>query len=318
MPTSTNKIFTILFISRAPSLTFTLEEEPKYALDTYNALNGTNYTDKSAIIIQKLDGRVMLSMRNDASFLLDSFFNLYEHQSTYNPNMPLRQLLYFSDLVGDMIKTGNLNVYGSRRIPIPTPKFVVFYNGRVARPEQEVMCLSDLYEHKLETYDLDLTCVVYNINPGCNEAIKAKSEALRGYTMFVEKVRQYSDVETTLEDAINRAIDECIEAGVLVDFFTRRREEVLKMEMLDFTFERQLQLEARDSRNEGRMEGEAVGHKKGWMEGEAAGIRRGEENAICRLLTRGKTVEEICDLMGYPMEEILQVEQQMLAGARTS
>lgn len=114
------------------------------------------------------------------------------------------------------------------------------------------MKLSDLYEHKCEGYDLDLSCVVYNINPGYNEDIKRKSETVRGYTTFVEKVRRYSVEEPSLEDAINRAMDECIEEDVLAEFFVRRREEVLKMEVLDFTFERRLELVARDSRKEER------------------------------------------------------------------
>ena len=227
-----------------------LEEEPKYALDTYNALNGTDYVDEDAITIQKLDGRVLLSIRNDASFLLDSFLNLYEHQSTYNPNMPLRQLLYFSDLMWEMIKGNGMDLYGSCRINIPTPKFVVFYNGLTKCPEKEIMRLSDLYEHKCEVYDLDLSCVIYNINPGYNEDIKEKSKAISGYTAFVEKVRRYSVEAASLEDAINRAIDECIEEDVRADFFARRREEVLKMEVLDFTFERRLELVARDSRKD--------------------------------------------------------------------
>ena len=115
--------------------------------------------------------------------------------------------------------------------------------------------LSDLYEHKCEEYDLDLSCVVYNINPGYNEELKEKSKVISGYTAFVEKVRRYSVEAASLEDAINCAIDECIEEDVLAEFFERRREEVLKMEVLDFTFERRLQLEARDSREEGREEG---------------------------------------------------------------
>ena len=114
------------------------------------------------------------------------------------------------------------------------------------------MRLSDLYEHKCEAYDLDLSCVVYNINPGYNEDIKKKSKAISGYTAFVEKVRRYSVEAASLEDAINHAIDECIEEDVLAEFFERRREEVLRMEVLDFTFERRLELTARDSRKEGR------------------------------------------------------------------
>ena len=80
-----------------------LLEEPEYALETYNALNDTDYTDTGAVVIQKLGGKVLLSVRNDASFLIDACLNLYEHQSTFNPNMPLRFLLYFSDLIWDYV-----------------------------------------------------------------------------------------------------------------------------------------------------------------------------------------------------------------------
>ena len=112
------------------------------------------------------------------------------------------------------------------------------------------MRLSDLYEHKCEIYDLDLSCVVYNINPGYNEELKEKSKVISGYTTFVEKVRRYSVEAASLENAINRAMDEYIEEDVLAEFFARRREEVLRMEVLDFTFERRLELVARDSRKD--------------------------------------------------------------------
>lgn len=232
-----------------------LQEEPEYALDVYNALNGTNYTDPGLITIQKLYGKILLSVRNDASFLIDSFFNLYEHQSTFNPNMPLRFTMYFADLMKQFVDEYNYNLYGTRKIPIPTPKFVVFYNGVEERPAKERFRLSDSFEQKCEEYDLELVCTVYNINLGYNDEILKKSKVLYGYTTFVEKVRKYEKIRGDLEDALNQAIDECIEEDILVDFFTRRREELLENGYLDFTFERQKELIARDSREEGRKEG---------------------------------------------------------------
>jgi hypothetical protein len=242
-----------------------LLEEAEYALDTYNALNKTDYTDPSMVTIQKLDGKVLLSIRNDASFLIDAFLNLYEHQSTYNPNMPLRFMLYFSDMLWDFVDEKDYNMYGSRRIPVPTPKFVVFYNGTEKRPAREVIRLSDSYEHKCEDYDLDLVCTVYNINPGCNDEMQKNSKVLLGYTTFVEKVRTYERKMDSLEKAINQAIDECIRENILAEFFTKRRAEVLEMAVHDFTFERQLKLTARDSREEGRIEGHEAGRIEGRM-----------------------------------------------------
>lgn len=232
-----------------------LLETSEHALDAYNAVNGSHYTDPSQVMIQKLEDKILLSVRNDASFLLDSYLNLYEHQSIFNPNMPLRFLIYFSGMMKDMIQKNAYDLYGRKRIPVPTPRFVVFYNGLEDRPEKEVFYLSDSYEHPCEEYELELSCEVYNINPGKNEELLRRSRVLFGYTRFVEKVRKFAKESDSLKKAVGRAIDECVEEGILAEFFIKRREEVLEMAALDFTFERREKLIARDNREEGREEG---------------------------------------------------------------
>lgn len=124
-----------------------LMEVPEYALEIYNVLNGSHYTDPSQVHIMKLEKGILLSIRNDASFVLDAYLNLYEHQSSYNPNMPLRFLIYFSALLEEMVREQEYDLYGRKQIPIPTPKFIVFYNGLDQRPAREIMRLSDAYEH---------------------------------------------------------------------------------------------------------------------------------------------------------------------------
>ncbi|MDE6851590.1 MAG: hypothetical protein K2J67_03760 [Lachnospiraceae bacterium] len=232
-----------------------LMEVPDYALEVYNVLNGSHYTDPTQIQIMKLEKGVLLSIRNDASFLLDSYLNLYEHQSTYNPNMPLRFLIYFTNLILKLIKEREFDLFGRKRISIPTPRFVIFYNGLETRPGKEEMHLSDAYEHQEECYELDLICVAYNINPGYNELIQQNSRVLSGYTTFVEKVRRYAEHEVILKNAINRAIDECVKEDILADFFKEHRREVVEMAALDFTFERREQLIRRDSLEEGILLG---------------------------------------------------------------
>lgn len=232
-----------------------LLEEPEYALDVYNALNGTDYCDAGMVKVQRIDGGVLLSVRNDASFLIDSFFNVYEHQSTYNPNMPLRFMIYFSELMWDFIKLHDYDLYSTRKIPVPTPRFVVFYNGLNERPAKEVFHLSDLYEHQCDEYDLDLTCVAYNINPRYNKELEKDSKVLYGYMTFVQKVRMYDEEKENLEESINHAIDECISEGILADFFERRRFEVVESALLNMTFEKREKLIARDNREMGREEG---------------------------------------------------------------
>ena len=277
-----------------------LMKVPEYAMEVYNVLNGSQYTDSSQIQIMKLEKGVLLSIRNDASFLLDAYLNLYEHQSTYNPNMPLRFLIYFSNLMLETIKEQEYDLFGRKQIPIPTPKFVVFYNGLECRPHREEMRLSDAYEHQEEHYELDLKCVAYNINPGYNEHIQQNSRVLSGYTIFVEKVRRYIKQKMAIKDALKRAIDECISEGILAEFFKKHRKEVIEMEALDFTFERREKLIRRDSLEEGLI----AGRQEGRQEGEKIGLLKGKI--------------ELLDEMQYSVSEIaakLAVSEQKVMDA---
>ena len=193
------------------------------------------------------------------------------------------------------VKAFDYDIYGRRMIPIPTPKFVVFYNGLEERPEQEEFHLSDSYEHKCECYDLDLSCVVYNINPGFNEELQQKSRVLLGYTTFVEKVRLHENKAADLRAAINRAIDECIKENILAEFFMSRRAEVLEMAVLDFTFERREKLIARDSREEGLE----IGRRQGRTEGKS--------QVAEKMLKANKPFEEIIEFTGLSEDALKEL-----------
>lgn len=104
-----------------------LLKQPKYALEVYNLLNETEYKDPNLIQILDVEGGIGLTVRNDAAFIIDSNLSIYEHQSTINPNMPLRLLIYISSLYKELVREEN--IYGEGLIMLPTPKFVVFYNG---------------------------------------------------------------------------------------------------------------------------------------------------------------------------------------------
>ena len=231
-----------------------LMQEKKYALETYNAINNSDYKNPEAIEIITLEHGVSLSIRNDASFILDMSANYYEHQSTYSPNMPLRNLLYYTEDVRRWIRKEEKNIYGRSTIPVPTPHFVVFYNGKQKRPEQEIQRLSDSFTKQTDHPELELTCRVININPGNNVNIMQRSSALAGYSYLIELVRKY-EPDMVLEEAIRRAIDECIAEDILAEFLRAHRNEVEKIMNLDFTHERQLELTARDEYNAGVQQG---------------------------------------------------------------
>ncbi|MBQ5676343.1 MAG: hypothetical protein IIV45_14965 [Lachnospiraceae bacterium] len=197
-----------------------LLEEPANALEVYNGLNGTNYEDPNELEIHLLDKGVSLSIYNDSSFIIDMNLSLYEHQSTYNPNIPLRNLIYLVNLWQDFIN--NRDLYGRRLIKIPTPHFAVFYNGTEDRPEVEEMYLSSAFEHPTEHPEIELKCMVYNINKGKNVELLERCTVLKNYMYFVDMVRFYKkqlgNSQETLEQAIEMAIDDCIQNHILEDF----------------------------------------------------------------------------------------------------
>lgn len=187
-----------------------LLENPRNALDLYNAVNHSNYKDPELVEICTLDRGVSLSIRNDAAFVLDMNLSVYEHQSTVCPNMPVRSLIYFSNILEQMIK--GQNIYGHKLVKIPTPRFAVFYNGEEKQPEQYDLRLSDAYIQPVENPELELICKVYNINYGKNRELLSKCGFLKDYMTFVDYVRNYHKEYgyNELEHAIEVAIDHCI------------------------------------------------------------------------------------------------------------
>ena len=165
--------------------------EKEELLGLYNAVNGTNYSNPEELEINTLENAIYLSMHNDVSFIVDSRLSLYEHQSTYSPNLPLRYLFYVSDLYAKMTKDSNL--YGSRRIKIPSPRFLIFYNGKEERAEREILELSDAFEIHEEEPWLNLKAVLLNINPGYNNDIVNACKTLSDYVIYTSKVREYAE-----------------------------------------------------------------------------------------------------------------------------
>ena len=269
-----------------------LLEDRARALDVYNAMAGTAYTDPEIIEIHTLESGVSLTVHNDASFVvsMDSVLNIYEHQSTYNPNMPLRELIYFVTIIKKLVE--NKYLLSHKLVKIPTPKFAVFYNGDKTRPEREVLKLSDAYENQSDEPQLELMCTVYNINPGNNEDLKKRSQTLREYMIFVGYVNENlakakkgeKDYETAIRDAVNR----CIAEDILKEFLLERREDVQKSMMFDLTYEKQMENAKREWHNDGVEEG----------------VIRQLAVSIVKKVKKNKTLEEIADELEESIETI--------------
>ena len=162
----------------------------------------------------------------------------------------------------DWLKDNDKDLFSRRQIQIPTPHFIVFYNGIQKKPEYEEMRLSDSFYHKAQEPQIEIICKVYNINPENNQKLKKKSTVLEGYTYFVEKVRENQRQQMNLEEAVDSAIHDCIDHHVLEDFFRRRKDEVKKMTHLDYTWEKRERL----IRMEEYADGEAAGIRDSLLE----------------------------------------------------
>lgn len=230
-----------------------LFHQKKELLELYNGLNRSHYTNEEDLKIVTLENAVYMSMKNDLAFVLDMRLHMYEHQSTHNPNIPLRDLFYVSQEYQTLVDKKTL--YGSRPVRIPAPRFVVFYNGTVKQPERQWMRLSDLYEVPEENPVLELKVLVLNINRGNNEELTEKCKTLKEYMLYIERIRYYVDVEKkSLQDAVETAVEECIKEGILADFLRKNKAEAIAVSIFEYDEEKELKLLREAEREYGRDE----------------------------------------------------------------
>ena len=280
-----------------------LFREPENALSLYNALNGTNYADASQITFNMLDNAIYMGMQNDISFLIMNEVNLYEHQSTYNLNMPLRDLFYVAELLQVYVKDQSL--YSSKLIKLPTPHFVVFYNGVESKPERRILRLSEAFEVPTKDPELELKVTILNINPRMNEDLKEKCPVLKQYTQYVEQVRCNS-MNMSLEQAVEEAIEYCIRHNILKEFLSKQKAEVIKMSIFEYDEEREIELIRRDEREIGKEIGQKIGQKIG----EEIGAGKERENTIKSIISFGKKLGASKEQIIKELQERCLLEEQ--------
>ena len=270
-------------------------------LSLFNAVNGTHYDNPDDLTITTLEGVLYLGMKNDVSCIIDMMMQLYEHQSTVNPNMPLRNLFYVSDLLQKYIYEEGIDIYSRKQIKIPTPKFVVFYNGDEEQPERKEIRLSKAFSANTGETNMELVVLQININKGQNEELKAACKTLQEYAEFTERAREHRK-EMELEDAIRTTIDECIRDGILKDFLLKNKAEVYHMCLYEFDVE----LHERVLREEEREEGRLEGIREGRLAGQQEGMQNGKKFAkqVFKAFMSGKTPETIAEELNVPLEDV--------------
>lgn len=276
----------------------TVFQDKPELLGLYNAVNHSDYTDPEALEIVTLENAIYMNMKNDLAFVIDMHLNLYEHQSTFNPNMPLRDLFYVAKEYQKLVD--DASIYASRLLKLPAPRFIVFYNGNEARPEREVLRLSDAYHTKEEEPELELKVTVLNINKGNNRELLAKCKTLREYMQYVDCVRRYTAMPgMTLNKAVTRAVDECIKKGILADFLRKNKAEAISVSIFEYNEAEEKEKLRRAEYAGGYEDGIAAGIEKGIEKGIAAGREQGTDlkliSQVCKKLQKGKKPEEIAE-----------------------
>ena len=209
-------------------------EDKKELLSLYNALTGKNYQNPDELEINTIDDVIYMHLKNDMSFILDDWQNLFEQQSTFNPNQPLRGFFYFADLY--KVKYFGKKIYSTRLLKIPTPQYIVFYNGTTSMPDRKELRLSDAFQQPTAQPDIEVVAHMLNINYGHNKELMERCQKLKEYAQFIDIIRHYlkENEHWSNEQAISKAIDDCIKNNILRDILQKERLRVMASILSEF------------------------------------------------------------------------------------
>ena len=226
----------------------------EWTLSLYNAVNGSNHSNPDDIHFNTIDDAVYMEMRNDVSFIILNEMNLWEHQSSFNPNMPMRFLSYGSRLYDKYFVMRKYSRFSSRLLPLPKPNCICFYNGTAEQPERQMLRLSEAFGGE---GDIEVKVTMLNINYGKNRELMEACRPLGEYAWLVERVRQHQRVLHDFEAAVDAAIDEMPEDFAIRAFLLANRAEVKAMLLTEYDKERELELLRLEERREAKKELEA-------------------------------------------------------------
>ncbi len=271
------------------------EQSKRWRLQLYNALNGTDFKDPDELKINTIENVIYITMHNDISFLIDTEMNLFEEQSSYNPNMPLRGYMYFAILYQTYLSEHDMNLISCSRVMIPTPKFYVFYHGGPKQPERWKMKLSDSFLSKDDSGDFQWIATIINLHPNHNGALNKSCIPLYHYVKFVSMIT--ANIESGIEkkQAIEKAVDEAIKENLLEGFFKIHRAEVIGMCLTEIDEE----------------EARRIWHKDGFAEGKAEGKNEGRSEKAVEdarsFYANGVSIELIAKSLHMTEEQVREI-----------
>ena len=264
-----------------------LFNDEKELLQLYNALTGKNYPEDTEIEIVTLDNAVFKNQKNDVAFVINrKFINLTEHQSTLSPNMPLRFLEYIAKEYQKLYFSRA--IYSEIPVKLPTPEFYVLYNGTKDAPLEQTLKLSDTFIGECDTISLELIVKVINVNYEKGSEVLEKCRTLKEYSLFIHMVREFMKEYDDLDEAVDTAMRQCIDEGILADFLRKNGGDIMSFVELWLTQEECEAIREED------------GYYKGHKEGRAEAIRETAAN----FKAAGVSADIIAKSTGLSLEEI--------------
>ena len=270
-----------------------LYHDKENLLSLYNAVNGRNYTNVEDLQIVTLENAIYMGMKNDLAFIMDMNLYLYEHQSTYNP--------YIADEYQRLVVRKSL--YSTVIQKIPTPRFIVFYNGTKKVDDYNEFRLSSAYENPTDDPDLELKVTMLNVNDGHNLELMEHCRTLKEYAKYVARVRKYVTQNIPLEEAVTRAVDECIEEGILAEFLVKNKAEVIKVSIYEYDKE----FEEKKLRKAEYEAGVEAGVESGIELGERSLLKK----QIKKKLKKRKSIGQIADELEEEVTAIQRIIEEI-------
>ena len=266
-----------LYKDRVFKFIFGNPENKEWTLSLYNAVNGSNYSNPDDIQFNTIEDAVYMSMKNDVSFIILDEMNLWEHQSSFNPNMPMRFLTYGTQLYEKYTATSGYYKFSRKLQRLPKPHCICFYNGTEEQPEQQVLKLSDAFGGE---GDIEVKVKMLNVNYGKNRALMETCQPLREYAWLVDRVREHQRVLQNLEAAVDASIDEMPDSFVIRTLIEAHRAGVKKMFLTEYDEEKIKEQE----------------RKEAFADGVDAGVAEANERVAADMLKKKYPLDAIKDI----------------------
>ena len=263
------------------------EENKAWTLSLYNAVNGTSYQNPDDIIITTIQDALYMGMKDDISILVYDTINMFEQQSTFNPNLPLRYLIYAGMIYSGLVESGKwkINLYSSKIQKLPVPKCVCFYNG-IQEKDDMILELSSAFPENSDP-DISVRVHMLNINYGRNVELLNACAPLRDYSFLIYRIRFHQNNGMEIGDAVDLAVDELSDDSVIKPFLMKNRAEVKRMCITEYDEVKTMNMFREEGYNEGRADGQL-------------------QSLISLAEKRYITIEQAADEAGMTVEEFLE------------